>query len=496
MQDQNFALSVGQGVQLRADKRHQIAVVAGLGLYGRGPFVFQPLQLPLFTVAAPQAAAAQVQNNPVQPRPKIGVPAEGVHRSIGQHERVLHPVFGLLQGRREAAAQFKNPGHVAPNEIVESVPLAQLRPGDQFRVHRFARLLDHNLRRLRPRRVKAGFAVGPLGFVLLPRYHMEAAMKLRKLVLYQAAVYFIVRLAVGLAQALGFGFTESACRALACVAEWLDRRHRRMADENLREAIRRRGLSWDARQIRREMFDHLGRLTAEFLFAPVWVRRRQIQKLVALENTHILEAALARGRGAILMTGHLGNWELAALAVGQAGFPLCTVTREIKNRFLDRYVHEARMLGHHQLLAQYGSLDRFSRVLRENKVLGVLLDQRAGSHGFVVDFFGRPAPATLGPALLAQRYGAPIIPLRIRRAGRRHIVTFDPPIEPAAFGRSREAAMKITQECTRVLERYILQTPSQWPWIYRRWTMKPESLTTTRLLRESQGPVGTSTPSV
>lgn len=315
-------------------------------------------------------------------------------------------------------------------------------------------------------------------------------MRLRKSVIYQAVIYFIVRLTIGLAQALGFRFTEGACLALARLARRIDARHRRMADENLREAISRRGLTWNADRIQREMFDHIGRMVAEFLFAGVWARRRQVHKYVILEHAHILEGVLARGRGAILMTGHLGNWELAALAIGQAGFPLCTITRKIKNRFLDKFVHDIRMLGHHQLVPQYGSLDRLSRVLRDNKVLGVLLDQRTGSHGFVVDFFGRPALATLGPALLSQRYGAPIVPVKIRRVGRKHLVTFDQPIEPADFGRSREGAMRITQECARVLEQYICQDPSQWPWIYRRWTIKPETLTTTRILRESRGSVG------
>src|SRR5262249_50006566 len=108
--------------------------------------------------------------------------------------------------------------------------------------------------------------------------------------------------------------------------------------------------------------------------------------------------------------------------------------------------------------------------LRRNEALGILLDQNTSSGGIYVDFFGHPAATAPGPAILARRTGAPLIPLfDRRREDGTHVVEFHPPVEWRATGDRDQDVLEITARLTQAIERQIRAEPAQWFWIHNRW---------------------------
>lgn len=188
-----------------------------------------------------------------------------------------------------------------------------------------------------------------------------------------------------------------------------------------------------------------------------------------------VEAALRAGKGGIFVTGHMGNWELAAALVAARGLPMNVVARRIYLEPLDRRLVRIRSRMGVRTLYRDSSMRRMIRCLRENQFLGVLPDQdvrRVG--GIFVEFFGRPALTPVGPALLALASGAPLLLARdVRLPHGRHMVTVDPPIYADGQAPREQEIRRLVVLYTRRLEEFVREYPGQWVWMHRRWRTGP-----------------------
>jgi KDO2-lipid IV(A) lauroyltransferase len=202
------------------------------------------------------------------------------------------------------------------------------------------------------------------------------------------------------------------------------------------------------------------------------LRRRDIDRMVRLENEHYFETALKKGRGAILVLPHLGNWELGGVAVSRHGYPLSSIARPMENRLLNRHLDSLRSEQNQIIIAKYNASARMAQELKSNRLLALLVDQHAGSKGLWVDFFGRPASTVKSPAILSLRYRSPIIPLKVVRDNGRHRVVMTEPIYPDQFRTVEE----LTQAFTRRIELFVREHPEQWFWLHRRWKTPPPCL--------------------
>jgi len=186
-------------------------------------------------------------------------------------------------------------------------------------------------------------------------------------------------------------------------------------------------------------------------------------------------ALAAEGRGVLLLTGHLGCWELmggwlarelAAVGVG----PLGVVTGTVRNPPIDRLLQDRRrQLGMRVLPREEGAAPLL-RLLRAGGVAAVLLDQRTRASNLAVPFFGRPAPTPVGLARIALRGRIPILPVAIARQedGPGHRVVHLPPL--AVAGRSEA---DLLADCNGALEELIRRNPAEWVWFHRRWADSP-----------------------
>lgn len=196
-----------------------------------------------------------------------------------------------------------------------------------------------------------------------------------------------------------------------------------------------------------------------------------LDKAVKVENLRCLEGALEKKRGVILLSGHLGNWELIPAWCVHHGYPLYPVVKKQKNRGANRFLMEFRMnLGSVPVYRSRSSHDMI-RILRGRNILGLASDQHARSGGIPATFFGVPASTARGLAIFHLRTGAPLIMAYCRRNpnGTYHLKFQDVPEGP----NGAEPVSGITQRFTSLLEGEIRSYPEQYFWFHRRWKPTP-----------------------
>lgn len=230
----------------------------------------------------------------------------------------------------------------------------------------------------------------------------------------------------------------------------------------------------EVERISREAYASLGRTTVETALLPGLSRQQVLDLVPETHNFECVEAALAEGRGAILVTGHLGNWELGGAYIAARGLPIESIVRRQGNPLFDRYINETRESLGNRIIYDADAVRRVPRALRENRVIAILADQGVrGLASTFVPFFGRMAKTPRGPAVFALRLGTPVIfGAALRRPDGRFSIGFEPvPIEPTG---DREADVdRIVAAYTSTLERWVRKYPEQYFWHHRRWKRQP-----------------------
>jgi KDO2-lipid IV(A) lauroyltransferase len=204
--------------------------------------------------------------------------------------------------------------------------------------------------------------------------------------------------------------------------------------------------------------------------------RRRLLGMVDVEGRENLDAALGGGDGAILFTGHFGNWELLGAVVAACGYPLYVTDTNHSNELTHEIISSLRIRQGMKIIAPSEPFTRIASLLSANNFVAYLADQDARRHGIFVDFFGRPASTVRGPALFSVRKGCPIVPLFLVREGRdRHRAIFEKPLRPDPRLKGSEAIHEITQRFTTLLETYVREYPGHYFWMHRRWKTTPHN---------------------
>jgi KDO2-lipid IV(A) lauroyltransferase len=220
--------------------------------------------------------------------------------------------------------------------------------------------------------------------------------------------------------------------------------------------------------ILRGMWDNLGRVAAEY---PHLRHLRVFGAGSRVETSGLehLDQALAGGRRVILFGGHLGNWEIAALAAGQYGLDIAQIYRAANNPLIDGMI--ARMRGGNGELIAKGAIAsrRAVAALRRGGHVSLLADQKL-NEGIAVPFFGRPVMTAPALALLALRFDCAVLPVRIERLqGARFRLTLYPPLELPCTGNRDADVAALMAAVNAALERWIRERPEQWFWVHSRW---------------------------
>lgn len=257
---------------------------------------------------------------------------------------------------------------------------------------------------------------------------------------------------------------------IGSAAYYLLPRERKRAIAHLASAFSEKGDRWVRRTARR-CFAHLGKSMLEvMLMTPARLRR-----VINIRGEENLRKAIGRGKGVVYVTGHIGNWELMGNAVA-AIHPLSVIAAPIEpEQVNDMIVGLRAKMGVRTVLRNRpGATKELIRIFRENRILGILIDQDTDVESVFVDFMGRPAWTPTAAASMAIKFGAAVIFGYVHRGGdNRHTVTIEGPLDMIATGDVNKDIIANTAMLTKEIERAVLKEPEQWVWMHRRWRRQP-----------------------
>jgi KDO2-lipid IV(A) lauroyltransferase len=198
------------------------------------------------------------------------------------------------------------------------------------------------------------------------------------------------------------------------------------------------------------------------------------QKKVSVEGLDAALKLLEKKKGGLLLVGHFGNWELMGFMSKMIGNPILVIAKPIKQVRIDRWITGIRKVAGLEMMLPVNAAQKVIKALSENRIIGILIDQRAKrSRGVWIDFFGRKAPTTQGLAVLALKTGAPVVPVFMVRNGfQKHRLIIKAPLELIRTGDLEKDILANTQLFTQTLESMIRQYPDQYFWLHRRWERK------------------------
>ncbi|HEX8826251.1 MAG TPA: lysophospholipid acyltransferase family protein [Archangium sp.] len=283
--------------------------------------------------------------------------------------------------------------------------------------------------------------------------------------LVRAALAIVSALPLGLARGLGAGFGRFAFAVAGG--------ERRKALKSLARAFPEKSDA-ERHALARASFRHLG--MAAFEVGATTSMDQQLERLVRWsdEDRSVLEAALARGKGVVFISGHVGNWELLARRVARAGYPSQSIAKETTDPRLTALVERFRAQGGVRSIwrGQEGAARAMLRALKAGEILGLLIDQDTKVQSLFVPFFGELAATPRAAADLALRTGAAVVVGFCQREGDGYRLWMEE--VPWRAGEDREAdALALTAALSQRIEAAIRRAPEQWVWMHQRWKTRP-----------------------
>lgn len=291
--------------------------------------------------------------------------------------------------------------------------------------------------------------------------------------------YGVVRAVVALLGLLPIEVASALGAVVGRLAAVLARGERRKALASLARAFPEKSQA-ERDALMRACFRHLGRMALELVCVKqldadvdAWVDWTQ-------ESRAAFDAALARRKGVVFVTGHVGNWELLARRAGLAGYPVFTIAREASDPRTTALIERFRASGGVKPIwrGRPSAAKEMLRTLKAGHFLGLLIDQDTKVQSVWVPFFGHPAKTPRAAADLALRTGAAVLTGFCHRVGphRYRIEMREVPVPP---GDDDAAVTALTATLTRAIEDAIRAHPEQWVWMHERWKSTPEQTANT-----------------
>ncbi len=297
---------------------------------------------------------------------------------------------------------------------------------------------------------------------------------MRALRKFDYAVYALVRVLICAIQALPLSVCELLARRFGWLCWHVIRLRRQVVEENLAIAFPEKSPA-EREQIALGMWRHLLLMVMEIAHAPRKVHRTNWRDHSSSPRMKEVLARLIDERPTVLISGHLGNFEVGGFLLALHGFQTHTIARPLDNPYLDKFVNRFRGSTGQHMLPKKGSSRAITLLLERGGTLVLLGDQHAGSGACWVDFFGKPASTHKAVALFTLSGKAPTAVCAALRKSPLHIEmqladTVDPLDHDFRWG----TIPLLTAWYTKCLEDLIRQSPEQYWWVHRRWKGQPQ----------------------
>lgn len=249
---------------------------------------------------------------------------------------------------------------------------------------------------------------------------------------------------------------------------FLRKRRRAYCTRNLRRAFPGKTRS-EIQKIGRASMQGMIKVIFEFIRIPMISKKTSDH--IQVEGEANVWNALKKGKGAILLSSHFGNWELAGMAAAAKGLPMYAIGKPNKNIFIDKYIKKLRGLTGLKTIDKIGAVQKCMRLLKQNQIIAMLIDEHAKKGNVWVDLFGQKASTSALPAALALKYHVPVIPaVFYREKNKKPRLVFGMPFSLKATGDYQSDILSNTQAFMHHLQYEITKRPAEWTlWMHNRW---------------------------
>lgn len=282
----------------------------------------------------------------------------------------------------------------------------------------------------------------------------------------QQRLYRIFRGFVFMIKSLPTPFALGVGKGIGLLSYYLSAKERKIAQRNLASCPLLRTHP-DLRTIARNSFKHQGLSAVEFIKATQFSKSKLLS-MVRMEGQEYIDEAFREGKGVILITPHLGNWEFLGIALALSGYPTCPLVQTQRGKAFDRFINESRAYFGMRPIPVGFTLRRILQTLAQNQMVVYVMDQNADQGGIEAEFLGRKAKIARGAAVAAQKSGALVVAGSIIRIGPwRHLLKITP-VEVARTDNPRDDIKTNTKRFGKCLSAQIMAAPEQWLWSYKR----------------------------
>lgn len=263
--------------------------------------------------------------------------------------------------------------------------------------------------------------------------------------------------------------------SLGAVVFWVMKEERLKAISNLNIAYGQEKSPAEIHAMAKAVFVNLGKSGAEFAIKMSQNNPEKFFENLEVRGDEHLQEAIKKGKGILGLISHMGCWEGTALGLPMLGIPAYAIGKRLGNEQLNTLLFESRGKKGVSTLARGSSYKTILRVLAENNLVGILIDQDTDVRGVFVDFYGKPAHTPIGAAMLAMDSGAPVLPMfYLKKDDDTYEFIIDKEIPLISTGNRRRDMEENTRLFHTVIEKYIKKYPTQWVWMHNRWKTTPE----------------------
>lgn len=277
------------------------------------------------------------------------------------------------------------------------------------------------------------------------------------LVIKAAGVFF---------RALPFRLAMAIAGAVGWLAYYIAGKKRTVVYANLRTVFNGQKTPQQLRRISRSVFTNLTKSFVELLYLPK-MKRLGFERFVTIQGQENIDNAMAKGKGAIFLAVHTGNWELGSITCSRCGYPYNIVANAHKTPRLDDLLNQYRTIFGAKVIEPGAATRDIIRSLHNNEIVCLVLDQ-GGKEGMPLEFVGKSASLSTGAIRLAMKYGTPVCPVRIVRDNSGHQwAKFYPALDLTKEDATEQDLMETMHRMTGIMQPFIYESPAEYMWFYK-----------------------------